>query len=241
MATSCGRAEKSQNPTTMCSVSRAAGSAEPKPTGAPPNRPIPPRRIMQISIAVQRMSLPSCSKRFCATRPKGRFSVNTAKYHTVSEQSGTALPLQQGCYACACSDSKEPIKRWSRIRVQEPMFCILKITASSLRKRLRKLWRATIGITPARHPRLLPQRRKKSPSAKNHGPRGKAVPGFLAARVYRERIIDRVCFRMKNHQSLRRRARRSRIGWITMLGAVWRALRPDSSSVFTGVISERKE
>jgi hypothetical protein len=50
---------------------------------------------------------------------------------------------------------------------------------------LRKLWRATIGITPARQPRLLPQRRKKSPSAKNHGPRGKAGPGFLAARVYR--------------------------------------------------------
>ena len=186
---------------------------------------------MQISIAVQRMSLPSCSKLFYATRPKGRFSVNAAKYHTVSEQSGTALPIQQGWYACACSDSKELIKRWSRIRVQEPMFCILKITASSLRNRLRKLWRATIGITPARQPRLLPQRRKKSPSAKNHGPRGKAGPGFLAARVYREhreRIIDRVCFRMKNHQSLRRRARRSWMGWITMLGAVRRALRVNS-------------
>src|ERR1019366_3147715 len=76
-------------------------------------------------------------------------------------------------------------------------------------KRLRRLSRATIGITPARHPRLLPQRRKKPPRAKNHGPRGKAGPGLLAARVYRERIIDRVCFRLKNHQSLRRRARRS--------------------------------
>ena len=70
-----------------------------------------------ISIAVQRMSLPSCSKLFHATRPKGRFSVNAAKYQTVSEQSGTALPIQQGWYACACSDSKELIKRWSRIRV----------------------------------------------------------------------------------------------------------------------------
>ena len=142
---------------------------------------------MQISIAVQRMSLPSCSKLFHATRPKGRFSVNAAKYQTVSEQSGTALPIQQGWYARASSD-KELIKRWSRIRVRQPRYCILKITASSLRSRLRKLWRATIGITPARQPRLLPQRRKKSPRAKNHG-----RPGFLAARVYRERIIDRVC------------------------------------------------
>src|ERR1035437_2682101 len=71
----------------------------------------------EISIAVQRMSLPSCSKLFHATRPKGRFSVNAAKYQTVSEQSGTALPIQQAWYACACSDSKELIKRWSRIRV----------------------------------------------------------------------------------------------------------------------------
>jgi hypothetical protein len=137
---------------------------------------------------------------------------------------------QQGWYARACSDNKELIKRWSRIRVRQPRYCILKITASSLRSRLRKLWRATIGITPARRPRLLPQRRKKSPRAKNHGPRGKAGPGFLVARVYRERIIDRVCFRLKNHQSLRRRARRSRMGWMTMLGAVRRALRTNIGS-----------
>src|ERR1017187_3346756 len=107
MATSCSRAEKSQNPTAMCSVSRAAGSAEPKPTGPPPNRPIPKGRINEKSIAVQRMSLPSYSKLFHATQPKGRFSVNAAKYQTVSEQAGTALPIQQGWYACACSDSKE--------------------------------------------------------------------------------------------------------------------------------------
>src|ERR1035441_7066329 len=81
-----------------------------------------------------------------------------------------------------------------------------------------KLSAEEIAKAVARHTRLLPQTRKKSPSAKNHGPRDKAVPGFLAARVYRERIIDRVCFTMKNHQSLRRRARRDRIGWITMLG-----------------------
>src|ERR1035437_5126318 len=107
MATSCGRAEKSQNPTAMCSVSRAAGSAEPKPTGPPPNRPIPKGRIMKQALLFSECLFRAASKLFHATRPKGGFSVNAAKYQTVSEQSGTALPIQQGWYACACSDSKE--------------------------------------------------------------------------------------------------------------------------------------
>src|ERR1017187_847687 len=33
--------------------------------------------------------------------------LDAAKCQTVSEQAGTALPIQQGWYACACSDSKE--------------------------------------------------------------------------------------------------------------------------------------
>jgi hypothetical protein len=34
---------------------------------------------------------------FPAARPKGRFLVNAATYHTVSEQPEAALPTQQRC------------------------------------------------------------------------------------------------------------------------------------------------
>src|ERR1039458_5838639 len=113
-------------------------------------------RIMQVCVAVQRTFLPSCSRLFSASWASGRFPVNAAKYLTVSEQSAAALPIQHCRHVCPCSESKELIQQWQRIRVPLARFCILKITASSPRNRSRKRSRATTRITLLPRPRIKP-------------------------------------------------------------------------------------
>ena len=117
--------------------------------------PILDGRIIHAGIAVQRAFLPSCSRLFPAPALAAKHSHSSRRVGSSDSHPGALLSHVR--------KSKELIRQWQRIRVPQPTYCILKITASSLRKRSLKPWRGTIRIIPLQKPRIRTPKRTKLP------------------------------------------------------------------------------